>query len=293
MVLSGPVLILGCGYLGRRLASRWRAQGREVWATTRSAARAEELRGLGLRPMVCDVLDRGSLLALPLVGTMIHCVGFDRAAGKSLREVYVDGLTNLRDAVLRRGLAAPAVFVHVGSTGVYGQQGGEEADEDAATEPEDESGRVVLEAERLLRDWLPSAILLRFAGIYGPRRLIGAQALRAGTPLTGDPERWLNLIHVEDGAAAVAAAVERGRRGRIYNVSDGRPVRRRDFYTKLAELLGVRRPDFGPSAPGAPQERANRRIVNRRLLQELGLKLQYPSFEEGLPASVREEGAGA
>jgi nucleoside-diphosphate-sugar epimerase len=178
--------------------------------------------------------------------------------------------------------------LHVSSTGVYGQCDGEEVDETAATEPQEESGRVVLEAEGVLRRRLPAALVLRFAGIYGPGRLLREQALRAGEPLIGDPEKWLNLVHVADGVAAVLAADEWGRAGEVYNVTDDRPVRRREFYDFLARLLGAPEPRFVPPAPDAPlpgHERADRRVSNRRLRQELGVELRYPTYREGLPAS--------
>ena len=143
-------------------------------------------------------------------------------------------------------------------------------------------------AENLLRRRLPDAMVLRFAGIYGPGRLLRRQALEKGEPVIGDPDKWLNLIHVEDGAAAVAAAVQVGTGGRVVNVCDDRPARRREFYGRLAELLGAPPPRFEPPAPGAavPHERANRRIVNRRMHSELHVRLRYPSFEEGLPAAL-------
>ena len=109
----------------------------------------------------------------------------------------------------------PACFLYVSSTSVYGQTGGEEVDETAATEPKEESGRVVLEAERCCCERLPTAIILRFAGIYGPDRLLRAKSIQAGEPIVGDAEQWLNLIHVEDGAAAVVEAAERGKLARF------------------------------------------------------------------------------
>jgi nucleoside-diphosphate-sugar epimerase len=270
-------VIVGCGYLGRRVLPLWLPGGHRVVATTRSPARADELHRLGAEPIVCDILDPDSL-RLPPADTVLYCVGPDRTAGASLREVYLGGLGNVLDR-----LPPPRRFLLVSSTGVYGQDDGGEVNEDAATEPADEAGRVVREAERLLRSRLPSAVVLRFAGIYGPGRLLRRrQALEAGEPFTGDPERWLNLIHVEDGAAAVVAAGARARAGAVYNVCDSRPMRRRDFYTRLAGLLGAPPPRFEPG----PGERANRRVSNRRLREELGLVLRYPSCADGLPASV-------
>jgi nucleoside-diphosphate-sugar epimerase len=282
-------LIIGCGYLGRRVAALWREQT-AVYATARTPARAAELQTVGIAPwpVPCDVHDpagvRACLSTVPPLDTVLYAVGFDRAAGRSMREVYVEGLRNVLDA-----LAPPRRFVYVSSTGVYGQTGGEEVDETSPTEPTEESGRVMLEAERLLHERLPDAVVLRFAGIYGPGRLLREKALRAGEPVVGDPQKWLNLIHVEDGAAAVVAAAEQAAPGATYNVSDDRPVRRRDFYRLLARLLGAPEPRFVPPPAGAPlpgHERHNRRIGNRRLRTELGLSLRYPSYEEGLPASV-------
>jgi hypothetical protein len=60
-----------------------------------------------------------------------------------------------------------------------------------------------------------------------------------------------------------------------------RPVRRGEFYQRLAEALGAPPPRF---VPPTSVERANRRIVNARMRQELGVALRYPSYEEGLAA---------
>jgi nucleoside-diphosphate-sugar epimerase len=276
-------LIIGFGYLGRRIAPLWQALGHRVFVTTRSPERAGALRAGGLEPIVCDVLAPDRLSALPSVATVVYCVGFDRTAGATMRDVYVRGLGNVLDQLPR-----PGRFLYVSSTGVYGQSGGEDVDEHAPTIPAEESGRVILEAERLLRARLPEAVVLRFAGIYGPDRLLRRQALLAGEPFVGDPDRWLNLIHVEDGAAAVLAAEERGRPGEVYNICDDAPVPRRAFYALLARLLGAPQPSFVEPEPGArlpAHERTNRRIVNQRMRQVLQADLRYPSYEEGLRAA--------
>ncbi|MBI1917074.1 MAG: SDR family oxidoreductase [Planctomycetes bacterium] len=273
------ILIIGCGYLGRRLASRCLAEGRRVFATTRRAERAEEFRAEGLEPVVCDVTDPTTLDRLPVAETVVHCVGLDRSAGHSMRAVYVNGLRN----VLSR-LPAPRRLLYVSSTSVYGQRGGEEVDETSATVPPEESGRVVLEAESVLRSACPEAVVLRFAGIYGPGRLMRERAIRAGEPMTADPAVWLNLIHVDDGVEALLAAEQRALSGSVFNVCDDRPVRRGDFYALLAERRNAPSPHFMPSPPSSPKA-ANRRVVNRRLRQELGVSLRYPDCEAGLRAS--------
>lgn len=271
-------LVIGCGYLGRRVAALWRDRGRRVAALTRG--RSAELGALGLVPVVGDVLDPASLRRLPVVPTVLYAVALDRSSGRSMREVYVTGLGNVLAALPRSGR-----FLYVSSTSVYGQTDGSEVDESSPTEPVEESGRVTLDAETLLRATLPFATVLRFAGIYGPNRLLRRQALLNGEPLVGDADKWLNLIHVADGAWAVLAAEDRGRPGETYVVADDKPVRRREFYSHLARLLGAPEARFEPHPPGVPAAEANRRMSNRKM-RALGWAPQYPSYVEGLAASV-------
>ncbi len=132
------LLVIGCGYLGRRVADRRRAAGATVFATTRSPHRADTFHRLGLEPVLCDVLDPDSLRALPAGADVVYCVGYDRTAGKTMRNVYVDGLETA--ALNALDAADHGRFIYVSSTGVYGQSRGEEVDETAATNPAGESG---------------------------------------------------------------------------------------------------------------------------------------------------------
>jgi nucleoside-diphosphate-sugar epimerase len=278
-VPSSPALIVGCGYLGRRVARRWLAAGRKVAALTRG--NAEALAALGVEAMIGDVLDPNSLRQLPRVATVLYSVGLDRAAGRSMRDVYVDGLANVVGTLSDSGL-----FIYVSSTSVYGQTEGKWVDETSPTEPTEESGRVVLEAERLLRANRPDAIILRFGGIYGPSRLLRRQAqLRSGEPVAGDPRQWLNLIHVEDGVEAVLAVEMKGEPGETYNIVDDEPVKRGAYFERLAELVGAPAPPFGGPAEG---RRANRRISNAKARQALGWRPVYTTYREGLPEALRQ-----
>jgi nucleoside-diphosphate-sugar epimerase len=273
-------LIIGCGYLGQRVAALWRAHGRHVHATTR---RNDQAGLQGCDPVICDVLDRASVAHLPAADTVLYAVGFDRTSGASMRSVYVDGLANVL-----ANLPPPARFIYISSSSVYGQTDGAWVDEDSATEPREESGRIVVAAEDVLRERTPTAVILRFSGIYGPGRLLRRKAIEAGDPIVGDVDKWLNLVHVDDGAAAVLAADANATPGRAYNICDDQPVRRRDFYAELARLLGAPPPRFVPPPPLAqlPHESANRRIRNARMKEELHVKLRYAGYLQGLAASV-------
>jgi nucleoside-diphosphate-sugar epimerase len=272
-------LVIGCGYLGNRVARCWQERGSRVCVTTRSAELAEDYRKLGMEPIVCDVLDCSSLRSLPKVQSVFYGIGLDRSSGKSMREVYVNGLANVLAALPR-----PDKFIYIASAGVYGQTGGERVDEDSPTEPQEESGRICLEAEQLLWRHLPEAVILRFGGIYGPGRLLRQKAIEAGEPIVAAVDKWLNLIQVDDGARAVLAAEQAAEPGGIYNICDNEPVRRGEFFTYLARLLNAPEPRFIEPAPGTrgPHDLANQRISNRRMREELGVVLRYPTFRDGL-----------
>ena len=215
-----------------------------------------------------------------------------------MRDVYVDGLQNVLDRLptsVRR-------FVYASSTGVYGQTGGEWVDEESPTHPEHESGRVVLEAEGRIRAWADSrgasAVILRFAGLYGPGRIVRRAMLERGEPIPGDPEKFLNLVHIDDAAAAAAAALDVDAIAPIYLVADDRPVTRREYYSVAARVIGAPEPRFEPPRPGsleAARDATSKRIANRRMKADLGVVLRYPDITTGLAAALGgpQPGAGS
>src|SRR5215471_11881471 len=213
-------LVIGCGYLGGRVARQWFLQGDHVFALTRSPERAQILQNSGLEPLTGDVTEPDTLGQFPEVDTVLYAVGLDRTKGKSQREVYVGGLANVLDRVAGN----VGRFLYISSTSVYGQNSGEWVDETSECRPESENGKVCLDAEAVLRSRLPQANILRLAGIYGPGRLVTrVAAMRAGHVLDGDPDAWLNLIHVDDAVAAILVSETRGAAGSTYIVSDDRP----------------------------------------------------------------------
>ncbi len=133
-------LIFGCGYLGRRVARLWCDAGEDVYAVTRSRERAIELASAGLRPIVADVTEPASLRELPAGSTVLFAVGHDRTAGKSITQVYCDGLRHTLAALP----AETQQIMYISSTGVYGQQAGEIVDEDTPCHPDREGGRACL-----------------------------------------------------------------------------------------------------------------------------------------------------
>jgi len=280
-------LVVGCGYLGSRVAELWREQGSTVHVVTRSPQRAAQLAGEGYRPVVAEVTQPCSLAALPVVSTVLFAVGFDRSAGLPIRAVYVEGLRS----VLASMSKSVEKFIYISSTGVYGQSGGELIDEQSPCDPQREGGKACLEAERVLESsrFARQRIILRLAGIYGPGRIPHQGLIAEGQALPVAAEAWLNLIHVQDAARIIVELERKAAPPKTFNVSDGYPTRRADFYRELARMLGAAEPRFAAPSPGSPtgeRARSDKRIDSAALMAEMKLSLSYPTFREGLRASV-------
>lgn len=282
------ILIVGCGYVGARVAARLATAGHQVFAVTRSAERAKEFSKRGWTPIVADVMEPSDISAAPPMDAMLHAVGFDRTGGIPKRQVYVDGFANVLRAVSGRCRRVVAIS----STSLYGQSDGELVDETSLTEPATESGQICLDAERVLWEWRKtqpaevSATVLRLAGIYGPERMLArADSLRAGEPMSGRADAWLNLVHGDDAAALAVAALMTDRDRTTYLGVDTEPVRRSDFYGYLATLTSAPAPKFtGVVEPGGrgSESGINKRCVNPATRRDLGVKLAYPTYREGL-----------
>ena len=292
-------LVIGCGYLGRRVAEAWLQDGHRVAALTRSPRHAERFRKSGIKPVLGDVTDEQTLSALPPADTVLYAVGYDRRGEQSQREIYVAGLQNVLDEV------APRLgrLLYVSSTSVYGQIDGRWVDESTECNPTSSNGRVCLDAEQVVWRHFPAADattqrganVLRLAGLYGPGRLLQrVESLKAGAVLAGNPDAYLNLIHVDDAVRAIIACQSHGHPGQTYLVCDDRPRARREYYDTLATLVGAPTPTFGPAAGSEPRLKGlNKRCSNRRLREELGVELAYPTIETGLMHALRDGGGSS
>ncbi len=286
-------LIFGCGYLGQRVARRWRDAGRDVICVTRSVRRAEDFRLQSFNVIIADVTRPETLGQLPVAESVLFAVGFDHVGQNSIHDVYFGGVRNVVAALTSDTVR----FIYVSSTGVYGPADGAWVDETTPPHPQRDGGRASLAAEQLLTHHPLGArsVILRLAGIYGPGRVPFINELRAGKPIPVPSSGWLNLIHVDDAAEAVVAADHLSPFNdgpRVYCVSDGQPVDRGEYYSEMARQIGAPPPQFAEpdaNSPRAARAEANRRICNDRMLAELRVTLTYPDYRAGLAAAVETQ----
>lgn len=294
------LLIVGCGYLGLRLGRQALDQKWLVAGTTRN--RQKSLQRHEIEPVIFDWNDSRDLKSLGetirsnSINKIVIAVSHDRNSPHGRFASQVDGLSRLlvkiRQTSETNGSEIPQL-VYISTTGVYHQTGGVWVDETSPTHPTREGGRAHLHAEAKLRTHLPPSnwTILRLSGIYGPGRVPRAADVQAGRPIASPPSGHLNLIHVDDAAAACLAALEfplrfPGRvRHSLYVVSDDSPVVRREFYNEIARQTGSPEPTFiDPESNSSVRFRSetDKRIWNRRLKRNLMPQLRFPNYREGL-----------
>jgi nucleoside-diphosphate-sugar epimerase len=102
--------------------------------------------------------------------------------------------------------------------------------------------------------------------------------------------------HVDDIATVLEASIAAPNAGRAYNVCDDEPSPPQDVIAYAAMLLGRPLPDEVPfeDAPLSPMARSfyseSKRVTNKRIKEELGVKLRYPTYREGLKALAEAMG---
>jgi len=280
--VSARLFCFGLGFSALALAQQLRDKGFAIAGTCRSKEKAAALREEGIEAFVYGP-DR-ALDPAALKGTTYL-----------LLSIPPDDNGDLVARDLGNSLQAlPLQWVgYLSTTGVYGDRGGDWVDELTPLAPSTARGRRRLEAEE---QWaaldLPLHIF-RLAGIYGPGRNQLA-TLRAGTAKRIIKEgQVFSRIHVEDIANVLAASIAHPAPGTAYNVCDNEPAPPQDVVTYAAELLGIEPPpevpfeeaDLSPMAKSFYAE--SKRVSNKRIREDLGVTLRYPTYREGLRALLR------
>ena len=274
------LLCFGLGYSAQAFVKRLDSHEWKISATGRNPESIAAIESQGFHGLLFD----RKMRVAPDVTHLLISVPPDET-GDPVLKLFSDGLQRSRQLKW---------VGYLSTTGVYGDSGGDWVDEDSPLEPNTARGHRRLEAER---SWLKLHAdhglpmhLFRLAGIYGPGR---NQLL---TVLNGSAKRVIKLgqifsrIHVEDIAGVLVASMARPNPGRAYNVCDDEPCPPQEVVGYAANLLRQ------PLPPEIPFEQANlspmaksfyadsKRVSNRRIKNELGYKLLYPNYREGLLA---------
>jgi nucleoside-diphosphate-sugar epimerase len=247
--------------------------------------RAFEIRPLSRRKGLD--LDRPQTLGALEADAVLHCAPPSTQGDTDARTA------NLL-AALEKGRILPTRIAYVSTSGVYGDCAGARVDESRPIAPRTPRARRRADAERRLAQWCRSKevalVVLRAPGIYAADRL-PLERLRAGTPvLRTEEDVYSNHIHAEDLAAIVCRALEDDAPVGIYNANDDSELKMGEWFDLIADARGLPRPPRVSRneavekipAPMLSFMNESRRLDNRRLKLQLGMRLRYPTVHEGL-----------
>lgn len=291
MTAKRHVLFFGYGFTAQRLARRLLDRGWQVSGTIRNAEKPRCSYDGEVTLHLFDGQER--LLDRDVFADITHVVLSipPTEAGDPVLLCHRDDLRKARNLQWIGYLSTPAV---------YGDRQGGYVSEETPPNPGSARGRRRLAAERAWIDAFADTDIpiqiFRLAGIYGPGRSPIDQ-LRAGTArIIEKPGQVFNRIHVDDIGSILMASMERPHKGRIYNVADDEACPSGDVMRYAAALLGIPAPtpvDF-ESAELSPMARSFyaecKRLDTTRLKQELGVRLAYPTYREGIRAILEDVG---
>jgi nucleoside-diphosphate-sugar epimerase len=286
-------LVFGFGYSAHYIAERLRANGTQVTATVRSRAKADLLTQMGITARMFSPDHCDDALRTDIAGSDCILVSVPpEPTGDPVLKVFADAIAT---ASKLRWIG------YLSTVGVYGDHAGNWIDETTPTTPATERSRRRAQAER---DWLAlgtgraaAVQIFRLPGIYGPGRNQLAQLASGTARRIVKPGQVFNRIHVEDIAAVVEASLARPRGGAIYNVTDDEPAPPQEVIAFAARLCDLEPPPEIPFAAAALSPMAksffseNKRVRNDLIHRELGIRLRYPTYREGLTA-LRASGEG-
>jgi nucleoside-diphosphate-sugar epimerase len=285
------ILILGCGYSGAVLAQRLAFKGQAVWGTTRTEVGAQLIGTRGATGIVLDAQDLSPLKRFRgQVHSVVSCIPPMMGRGGD----YEDHTGSILRCLSSWHLKA---FVYVSSTSVYGDYGGQVVTESSPCHPDSPRGRARMAIEtEVLASQIPSMVV-RPAGIYGRGRSQLHRMASGRYRLVAGGEAFTNRIHVEDLAAILEAAAERGKPGAIYLASDRCPATQRVVAQHVIDSYGISEPEdlslqeakVRLSRDAFSMVTNSKKLDPSHTLTELGVELKYPDYKTGLASIWRWE----
>ena len=290
------VLIAGCGYVGSALAERLACEGHQVWGMRRYVASLPA----GVEPIESDLSVSADLTSLPAGLTdVLYMAGPAGSDDALYRTAYVEGLGNLLAALESQGQRPRRIFF-VSSTAVYAQSKGEWVDENSPTEPTHFSGRRLLEAEQILRESSFASCVVRFGGIYGPRRARLIDQVRTGqAEFYKGTSQHVNRIHRDDCVGVLHHLMGLKSPLPLVLAVDDDPAEQKEVLRWLAGVLGAPPPRElsarswrERSSRARERNRTDRAPSNKRCRNELlhatGYEFVHPTFREGYTAILAD-----
>jgi dihydroflavonol-4-reductase len=252
------ILVTGAsGFIGSFIVEKALEKGMEVWAGVRKTSSRRYLNDSRIHFIELDfsshaILSKQLTQQMAVFGKwdyVVHAAGATKCLHRNdFFNTNTIGTENLVKTLIERDMT-PKMFVYISSLSVFGPVREEQPYSDIIDTdspiPDTAYGESKLRSEEFLDlfDNFPH-IILRPTGVYGPREkdyFMMAQSIKNHTDFAvGYKPQQLTFIYVLDLVQAVFLALEKGKSGKKYFVSDGKFYSSRTFSDLICHELNIR-----------------------------------------------------
>ena len=245
------ISILGCGWLGKPLATSLMKKGFEIKGSTTTESKLQEFQKIGITSYLLS-LEYLTHNILGFLNSEILIV--------ALPSKNIEGFRNLISHIEKSPVKK---VIFISSTSVYGNSN------EMVTEEFETLPSALATIEMLFKNSTNfETTIVRFAGLFGYNRKPG-NFFKDGRKIP-NPDGFVNMIHQDDCIQLIEKVIEKNAWNQIFNgCADTHPTRR-DFYTKCSLDIGFEKPDFVEVA-----EIQQKIISNKKSKKILELNYQY------------------
>ena len=261
------ISILGCGWLGLPLAKKLLGNDYEVKGSTTSESKLEVFKNVGISPFLIKLEENeitGNLESF-LANTAVLIVDIPPKLRGNNKENFVQKIKNLIPFV-ENSKVEKVLFVS--STSVYGDTFPiQELDEESALNPDTESGKQLVEVEKLLQfNENFQTTVVRFGGLIGPER--NPAAFLAGKENVANPNAPINFIHQEDCIGIICAMLrqvenETWNWNDTFNAVTPNHPNRENYYTEKALEMNLKVPTFVKDPISIGKKISSKKLQNK------------------------------
>lgn len=235
------ISILGCGWLGLPLAKSLLEKGFSVNGSTTSVEKIAVLEKAGISPFQINLFEdkiEGNL-DLFLSNSEVLIIDIPPKLRGNFSENFVTKIQNIIPFIEKSSVEK---VIFVSSTSVYADDNSI-ITEETKPNPDNESGRQLLEAEQLLQSNNNfQTTIVRFGGLIGEDR--HPIKFLAGRKNIENPKGPINLIHQVDCIGIIEAIVCNTELFGVFNAVTPFHPTRKEYYTQKAIELNMPLPEF-------------------------------------------------
>ncbi len=270
------VAIIGCGYVGYKVAQYWQQKMNFVVSvTTTSPERVSALESVSQRVLVTQGNDLDSLKSV-LHNQDVVLLSVGAKSAEAYEETYLQTAQTLVASLQQ--IKSVKQLIYTGSYAVYGDRNGVWVDEETPLAPANLNAQILRKTEDVLLSASSENLrvcIFRLGGIYGTgRELINIFSRYSDTVRPGNGEDITNWIHLDDIVGAIEFARHRRLQG-IYNLVDDAHLTSRDLLDSLFEKHNLPKVKWDTSIKSTRPYNA---LVSNEKLKEAGYQLIHPQM---------------